>query len=80
MVISATQLKNDFAEATGKVQHGGERIIVRRNSKEAFALIPIDDLRLLELIEDKIDILAAEKVLAESRPTIPWEELKKELA
>jgi len=80
MVVTATQLKKDFADTTGRVQHGGERIVVHRNSKEAFALIPIDDLRLLEALEDKIDLLAAEAVLASDEPIIPWEDVEKELA
>ena len=80
MVVTATQLKKDFANTTGRVQHGGERIVVHRNSKEAFALIPIDDLRLLEALEDKIDLLAAREALADPRPSIPWEDAKKELA
>lgn len=80
MVISATELKNDFADTTRRVQHAGERIIVRRNSKEAFAIIPIEDLRLLEALEDKVDLLLAEEAMADSRPAVPWEEAKKELA
>ena len=80
MVVTATQLKKHFADTTGRAQHGGERIVVRRNSKEAFALIPIDDLRLLEALEDKIDVLAAEAVLASDEPVVSWEDAKEELA
>ena len=79
MVITATQLKNDFADATGQVQHGGRRIVVCRNGKEAFAMVPIADLRLLEALEDKVDLIEAEKSLADPRASIPWEEAKKEI-
>ena len=80
MAITATELKKSFGETTGRVEYAGERIVVRRNGREAFALIPIDDLRLLEAIEDKIDILAAQESLEDTRPSVPWEKAKKELA
>ena len=80
MVITATELKKRFGEATSRVEYAGERIVVRRNGREAFALIPIDDLRLLEAIEDKIDILSAKESLEDPRPSVPWEEAQKELA
>jgi len=80
MVITATELKKSFGEATSRVEYAGERIIVRRNRREAFALIPIDDLRLLEALEDRIDVLAARESLADPRPSIPLEDVKKELA
>ncbi len=79
MVISATELKTGFGDATGRVEFGGERIIVRRNGREAFALVPMDDLRLLEAIEDKTDVLAAKESLADPRPSIPWDEAETEL-
>ena len=79
MVITATQFKTDLAGTTGQVQHAGERIIVCRNGKEAFAIVPVADLRLLEALEDKIDLLELEKSLTDPRPSIPWEKAKKEL-
>ena len=79
MVISATELKKSFGEATSRVEYAGERIVVRRNGREAFALIPIDDFRLLEAIEDKLDVLAAKDSLDDPRPSIRWEKAKKEL-
>jgi len=80
MVITATELKKSFGEATSRVEYAGERIVVRRNSREAFALIPMDDLRLLEAIEDKIDVLAAKESLDDPRPSVPWDQAQKESA
>jgi len=75
--VTVTELKEDFRKITGRVEVAGERVIVRRNSRDAFALIPIDDLRLLELVEDKLDALLALKSLDDPRPSIPWEDAKK---
>ena len=79
MVITATELKKRFGETTSRVEYAGERIVVRRNRREAFALIPIDDLRLLEALDDKTDVLAARESLDDPRPSIPWDEAEKKL-
>lgn len=75
--VTVTKLKEDFRKITGRVEVAGERVIVRRNSRDAFALIPIDDLRLLELVEDKLDALEALKSLDDRRLSIPWEDAKR---
>ena len=74
--LSVTELKNDFRKATGLVEHGEVRLVIERNNKAAFALIPIRDLELLQRMEDLIDLEAAEASLKDPRPSIPWEELK----
>jgi len=77
--VTATELKEDFRKTTGRVELAGERVIVRRHNRDAFALIPINDLRLLEMVEDKIDALEALKSLDDPRPSIPWEVAKQTL-
>ena len=53
----------------------GERVVLKRNKA---AIIPIEDLELLEELEDQIDVIASKKALAEGKG-IPLEQLKKEL-
>ena len=77
--VTVTELKEEFRKTTGRVELAGQRVIVRRNSRDAFALIPIEDLRLLELLEDKIDALEALESLDDPRPSIPWEVAKQNL-
>jgi prevent-host-death family protein len=63
----------------------GERVVVRRGRKPVAALIPMEDLKLLERLieeeEDRLDIQAAQEALAEAEKvgTIPWEKVKAEL-
>lgn len=38
-----------------------------------------EDLEFLEALEDRIDLEEARKALAESGPSIPWEQIKAEL-
>jgi PHD/YefM family antitoxin component YafN of YafNO toxin-antitoxin module len=77
--LSVTDLKKEFRQATGKVEHGQVRLVIERNNKAAFALIPIEDLELLQRVEDLIDAQAAEASMKDPRRSIPWEELKAKL-
>jgi hypothetical protein len=47
------------------------------------ALIPVEDLALLEAVEDRLDVDEAEKILAEAKARgekpVPWEKAKKKL-
>lgn len=76
--LSTTEARNQFADAINRVSYGGERIVLDRNGKDVAALVSIDDLRLLELLEDRMDIEAARKALAEEE-TVSLADLKKEL-
>jgi prevent-host-death family protein len=79
--IESGKLRQDFSETVNRVAYGHERIIVRRRGKNLAALIPVDDLELLERLEDEEDVKEAEKVLARARAKgekpIPWDEARK---
>lgn len=73
--LDAANAQNEFADALNRVARGKERVIVQRRGKPIAAVVPIEDLRLLEQLEDEIDIAEARKVLAD--PTETWEPLEK---
>jgi prevent-host-death family protein len=60
---------------------GKERVVVTRNGKAIAAIVPIEDLKLLEEIEDRKDIEEARAALAEVEETgtVSWDEIKTEL-
>ena len=74
MSTSAARLK--FAEILSKAEYTGERTIVVRRKKPVAAVVPIEDLELIERLEDERDIKAARKARKE-KGTIPWEQIKK---
>ena len=45
------------------------------------ALVPIEDVNLLEALEDRIDLEEARLALTEAKKkgTVPWEKIKREL-
>ncbi len=76
--LTTTEARNQFSDVINRVSYGGERIVLDRNGKEVAALVSIEDLRLLELLEDRMDAEAAREALAD-KETVNWEDLKKEL-
>ena len=52
-----------------------------RRGRDVAAIVPIDDVDLLEAIEDELDLAAAREALAdpENAIPIPWEQVKKNL-
>ena len=63
-----------------RVRDEGERIVVEQDGEPLGALVSIEDLRALEILEDEIDVREALRVLAdESDETIPWEEAERRI-
>lgn len=81
--LASGRVRQEFSETINRVAYGRERIILHRRGKSLAALIPIEDLRLLEALEDRLDIEEAERILAEARvkreKPIVWERAKKRL-
>ena len=77
---SSGKIRENFAELLNQVAYGKERVVVTRRGKQIAALIPMDDLKLLEIMENKIDIEDARKGIAEAKKsgTVSWESIKKE--
>jgi mRNA interferase RelE/StbE len=61
-----------------RVRYQGERVVVERRGKGVAALVPVEDLELLQALEDRIDLAAARKALREPG-RIPWEKVKQDL-
>ena len=77
VALGMTELRKNVAECIGRVVYGNERIAIKKNGKIACAIISIDDLELLEAIEDKLDIEAAE-IAMKQEETVSWNDLKRE--
>lgn len=75
--LSITTARRQFSDTVNRVSYGGERIVLDRNGKEVAALVSVDDLELLELLEDRMDVEEARRVLKEEE-FISWDDLKDE--
>jgi prevent-host-death family protein len=76
--VTATELKNRIGETIDEVEFRGKRVILARKGHPAAAIIPIADLRLLEELEDRLDVEEIERVLAD--PDEQWTPLTEVLA
>jgi prevent-host-death family protein len=77
--MAASQAREKFATILNEVAFGGERVLLHRHGKNVAAVVPIEDLELLEALEDKMDLETARRALAEKGPRVKWKELKQEL-
>ncbi len=85
--ITASEARDEFAEVINRVAYGGERVVIRRREKELAAVIPMEDLRLLERLieqeEDRIDAEEAEGIMAAiergEEEVIPFDQAVREI-
>ena len=79
--ISITEARDDFADVMNRVAYGHERVLVERRGRSLAAIIPAEDLRILEAIEDEIDIAEARAALADPGNATPrrWDDVKARL-
>ncbi|HSE58169.1 MAG TPA: type II toxin-antitoxin system prevent-host-death family antitoxin [Nitrospiraceae bacterium] len=78
---AASKVRQDFSDTLNRVAYGRERVILQRRGKDVAAVVPIDDLRLLEALEDRMDLEDARAALAEAnkKGTKPLRACMKEL-
>lgn len=81
--LTITKARAELAEVVNRVAYRQERLVLERRGKGVAAIVPIEDLALLEALEDKFDLEKAREAIAEARAKggkpIPWEIARKEL-
>ena len=79
--ISVKEARDHLAEIVSRAVTDKERIVLTEHGKRVAAIVPIEDVDLLEELEDRIDLEDARAVLAEveKEGTVPWETVKAEL-
>lgn len=83
--VSAEKARNSFSEIISHAAFSKERFVITRNGKKLAAIIPMEELELLEQmlenLEDQMDVKDIEAALEDSKQgkTIPWDKVKKDL-
>ena len=77
--ISTADARKKFSNIVNRVAFGKESIILTRRGEEIAALVAMDELRLLQELEDRIDIADAIKAIKEPGEDIPAEQFWKKL-
>ncbi len=81
--LAAQNVQENFSDTLDRVVDKRERIILHRQGKNVAALVPVEDLALLEELEDQRDLedfrAAKEEWEREGQQTTPLDEVVKEL-
>lgn len=78
-VISATSARRAWSRMISRVLHAGERIAICRNGRVVAALVPYEELELLQALVDEADIEEARAAIRSERgkPPAAWAEIKR---
>jgi prevent-host-death family protein len=83
MNIGIAKIRDHLADALNRVAYSGERVVLERRGKPTAAIVSLDDLALLEALEDRDDVRAAKRAIAEMRrkkeKPVSWKEVKSQL-
>lgn len=79
--MTTVEAREHFSDVVNRAAYGKERVLLLRHGKQVAAVVPVEDLVLLEQLEDKVDLADARTALAEAHieGTIPLEDLAAEL-
>jgi prevent-host-death family protein len=81
--VAASKARDSFSDTLNRVAYRRERIVLRRRGKDLVAIVPMEDLALIERLEDEIDVRRARRALSEmkrkGKKPVPIAELKREL-
>ena len=80
-LVSTVEARNNFGDLINRASYGKERLILTRRGKKIAALVPVEDLEIIEAIEDRLDLDEARKALDEGgkEGTVAWDSIKKGL-
>jgi prevent-host-death family protein len=65
--LPMTKAREEFAETVNRVAYTKERVLVEKHGKALVAVVPLEDLQLLQALEDRIDLTEARAALAEAK-------------
>ena len=75
--VPISRARDHLGDLGNRVSLRGERLVVERRGKHLFALVPMEDLEVLERLEDMLDLDAIRA--AKDEPTKSWAQVKKAL-
>jgi len=74
--ISASSARQNFSKIIDAVRVAGERILVTQHGRPAAAVIAVEDLELLQLLEDRMDVAEARRRMKEPAVAVSLEDLR----
>ena len=75
--VALREFRHDLTDIAGRVQHRDERVVITRNGRPAFAVVPVSDLEALEALEDQIDLADAANARRRGGKSIPISKVRR---
>jgi prevent-host-death family protein len=78
--MGVSDARDHLSEVVDRARYTQDRVVLTKRGREVGAIISIDDLKLLEMLEDQLDIKEARQALEESQgERISYDEVRKKL-
>ena len=77
--LNVMEARKSFSKTINRVAFGKERIVLERHGEAMAVLVPMEDAKFLDELEDRLDVEAARAALKDTGPNVPWEKVKKSL-
>ena len=78
--IGVSDARDHLSEVVDRARYTHERIVLTKRGKDVGAIVSIEDLNLLEMLEDQLDIDMARKALAEAgEERVSYQSLREKL-
>lgn len=76
--ISSSDARGIFSEVLNRAAYGKERVVLTRRGKRLAAIVPVEDLELLESLENELDAHAVQEAWAEQGTEQPtdWRKVR----
>jgi prevent-host-death family protein len=75
---TAARARKSFSDILNRAAYGKERVVIERRGRKLAAVVPLEDLALLEELENRVDLEDARRRMKEKGSTA-WSKVKKDL-
>jgi prevent-host-death family protein len=76
--MTTVEAREHFSDLINRAAYGKARVVLTRRGKALVAVVPVEDVALLQKLEDHLDVEAAREALKEPGSE-PWEAVKARL-
>ena len=76
--MTTVEAREHFSDLINRAAYGKARVVLTRRGKALVAVVPVEDVALLQELENRLDVEAARAALKEPG-TEPWETVKARL-
>ena len=79
ITLPVTEARQKLSDIINRVAFQGERVMLHRNGKPVAALVPAEEMDLLEAMEDRADLVEVRKRLTDGQAPLSYAEARKTL-